>query len=270
MIRVLLVDDSPHAQRMGERILADEGYEVLTVSNADAAMIRLADADPDVVVADTVMPGRTGFDICHYLKMNPRHKHVRVILTAGVLESLDEEEARRVDADGTLKKPFEATALLGAVRPLGEAAIAERPAAVEQPPTERPAAVEQAPTAAAERPEPVLGASAAGVVSLVDSEQVRAAVTVALDASMSMIVEEITRQVLSTLALTKPEELVVPSAAAPEPPPAPMEPAAAEPAVGPSSEPPTGAVRRRSPVRVPPSSVLGVTQGRAEQAPDRE
>ena len=265
MIRVLLVDDSPHAQRMGERILADEGYEVVTVSNADAAMIRLADADPDVVVADTVMPGRTGFDICHYLKMNPRHKHVRVILTAGVLESLDEEEARRVDADGTLKKPFEATALLGAVRPLAEAAVAERPAAAERPP-----AVEPPPTPAAQGPEPVLGTSAATAVPLVDSEQVRAAVTVALDASMSMIVEEITRQVLSTLALTKPEELVVPSAAAPEPPPVPMEPAAGEPAVGPSSEPPTGAVRRRSPVRVPPSSVLGATLGRAEQAPDRE
>ena len=265
MIRVLLVDDSPHAQRMGERILADEGYEVVTVSNADAAMIRLADADPDVVVADTVMPGRTGFDICHYLKMNPRHKHVRVILTAGVLESLDEEEARRVDADGTLKKPFEATALLGAVRPLAEAAVAERPA-----PAERPRAVEPPPTPAAQGPAPVLGTSAATAVPLVDSEQVRAAVTVALDASMSMIVEEITRQVLSTLALTKPEELVVPSAAAPEPPPAPMEPAAGEPAVGPSSGPPTGAVRRRSPVRVPPSSVLGATLGRAEQAPDRE
>ena len=265
MIRVLLVDDSPHAQRMGERILADEGYEVVTVSNADAAMIRLADADPDVVVADTVMPGRTGFDICHYLKMNPRHKHVRVILTAGVLESLDEEEARRVDADGTLKKPFEATALLGAVRPLAEAAVAERPA-----PAERPRAVEPPPTPAAQGPAPVLGTSAATAVPLVDSEQVRAAVTVALDASMSMIVEEITRQVLSTLALTKPEELVVPSAAAPEPPPVPMEPAAGEPAVGPSSEPHTGAVRRRSPVRVPPSSVLGATLGRAEQAPDRE
>jgi len=265
MIRVLLVDDSPHAQRMGERILADEGYEVVTVSNADAAMIRLADADPDVVVADTVMPGRTGFDICHYLKMNPRHRHVRVILTAGVLESLDEEEARRVDADGTLKKPFEATALLGAVRPLAEAAVAERPAAAE-----RPRAAEPPPTPAAQGPEPVLGTSAAAAVPLVDSEQVRAAVTVALDASMGMIVEEITRQVLSTLALTKPEELVVPSAAAPEPPPAPMEPAAGQPAVGPSSEPPTGAVRRRSPVRVPPSSVLGATLGRAEQAPDRE
>ena len=48
MSRILLVDDSPHAQRMGERILTEEGYEVVTVSNADSALIRLDDVDPDV------------------------------------------------------------------------------------------------------------------------------------------------------------------------------------------------------------------------------
>src|SRR5205085_10072793 len=126
MSRILLVDDSPHAQRMGERIPADEGYEVVTVSNADSALIRLDDADPDVVLADTVMPGRTGFDICQYVKMSPRHRHVRVILTAGVLEALDEEQAKRVSADGTMKKPFEASALLAAVKPLAEQAVTER------------------------------------------------------------------------------------------------------------------------------------------------
>ena len=94
MSRILLVDDSPHAQRMGERILSDEGYEVVTVSNADSALIRLDDVDPDVVLADTVMPGRTGYEICQYLKMSPRHRYVRVILTAGVLEAFDEERAQ--------------------------------------------------------------------------------------------------------------------------------------------------------------------------------
>src|SRR6185437_2020274 len=103
MSRILLVDDSPHAQRMGERILTEEGYEVVTVSNADSALIRLEDVDPDVVIADTVMPGRTGFEICQYLKMSPRHKHVRVILTAGVLEPFDEDQVERAAADGTLK-----------------------------------------------------------------------------------------------------------------------------------------------------------------------
>ncbi len=126
MSRILLVDDSPHAQRMGERILSEEGYEVVTVSNADSALIRLEDVDPDVVVADTVMPGRTGYEICQYLKMSPRHRHVRVILTAGVLEDFDAEQLQRVAADATLKKPFEATALLAAVKPLAEAAEKER------------------------------------------------------------------------------------------------------------------------------------------------
>ena len=90
MSRILLVDDSPHAQRMGERILSDEGFEVVTVTTAESALVRMEDVDPDVVVADTVMPGRNGFDVCYYLKVSPRHKHVRVILTAGVLDPLDE------------------------------------------------------------------------------------------------------------------------------------------------------------------------------------
>src|SRR5919107_3225032 len=108
MSRILLVDDSPHAQRMGERILSDEGYEVVTVSNADSALIRLEDVDPDVVLADTVMPGRTGFEICQYLKMSPRHKHVRVVLTAGVVGAPHPGQIKSGGADGALEKNIEA------------------------------------------------------------------------------------------------------------------------------------------------------------------
>src|SRR6202050_4802211 len=128
MSRMLLVDDSPHAQRIGERILTGEGFEVVTVSNADTALVRIEDVDPDIVIADTVMPGRTGYEICQYLKMSPRHRHVRVILTAGVLEPIDETQAQRVQADETLKKPFEATALTDAVRRLAAEAAKERKA----------------------------------------------------------------------------------------------------------------------------------------------
>src|SRR6202050_279600 len=101
MSRILLVDDSPHAQRTGERILTGEGFEVVTVSNADTALVRIEDVDPDIVIADTVMPGRTGYDICQYLKMSPRHRHVRVVLSAGVLEKLGEEQVKRGAGGGT-------------------------------------------------------------------------------------------------------------------------------------------------------------------------
>ena len=51
MTRILLADDSPHAQRMGEQILSDEGFEVVTVSDGDSALLRLEDVDPDLVLA---------------------------------------------------------------------------------------------------------------------------------------------------------------------------------------------------------------------------
>ena len=55
MSRILLADDSPHAQRMGERILRDEGHEVITVSDGLVAMLRLKDAQPDIIIADISM-----------------------------------------------------------------------------------------------------------------------------------------------------------------------------------------------------------------------
>src|SRR5580698_9378541 len=190
MSRILLVDDSPHAQRIGESILSGEGFEVVTVSNADTALVRIEDVDPDIVIADTVMPGRTGYDICQYLKMSPRHRHVRVILTAGVLEPIDEAQALHVRADGSLKKPFEATALLAAVRQLAEAAASER---------------SKEPTGAGGAAAPSPPASSTPFVAVVDAEQVRAAVVVALDASMDAIAEEISRRVVVALQNRKSE-----------------------------------------------------------------
>jgi CheY-like chemotaxis protein len=243
---------------MGERILVDEGYEVVTVSNADSALIRLEDVDPDVVLADTVMPGRTGFDICQYLKMSPRHRHVRVILTAGVLEPLDEEQTRRVEADGSLKKPFEASALLAAVKPLAEAAAAARGGAEASVPGPGGAATETR--------------TQAPFVAVVDTEQVRAAVTVALDAAMSAMVNEITRQVVSTLTAKRSEPRAAEALAVPLPVPAvpmaaPLRPEEPVPAPPPPVVPRVDPVRRVSPVRVRSSSILGLNWTEPAQLP---
>jgi CheY-like chemotaxis protein len=191
MSRILLVDDSPHAQRIGERILVDEGFEVVTVSNSDSALIRLDDADPDVLVAKAHMPGRSGYEICQFVKMSPRHRHMRVILTAGVTETLDPAEVERSHADGTLKKPFEASVLIGAVRPLAEAAKQDRGAS----------GLPERPTAPKLEPKLI-----APMIAVIDPEQVRAAVTVALDAAMPVMIDAITQRVLNALTARRPAE----------------------------------------------------------------
>jgi CheY-like chemotaxis protein len=240
MSRVLLVDDSPHAQRMGERILSEEGFEVVTVSNADSALIRLEDVDPDVVIADTVMPGRSGYEICQYIKMSPRLRHVRVILTAGVLENFDEELSKRVQADSTLKKPFEATALVAAVKPLADAATAAR---------------ESGQAAGAAGKSVAAAPAVVPFVAVVDSEQVRAAITLALDGAMESMVEEITRRVVTALQ-TKP---AAPPAAGPVPdPPKPAPQSPPQPAPG---VPIMETVRRVNTLRNRSTSILGLDSG---------
>ena len=113
---ILLADDSPHALRMGERILQEEGYQVVSITDGDTAMLRMADVDPDLVIADAFLPGRGGFELCRYIKTH--HRHTRVILTAGLLERLDESAARQSGCDAILRKPFEASVVMPTIRPL--------------------------------------------------------------------------------------------------------------------------------------------------------
>src|SRR5271165_2817225 len=118
MSRILLADDSPHAQRMGERILREEGFEVVSLTDGEAAVLRLADVDPDLILADVFLPGKSGFELCRHVKSDPHMRHVRVVLTAGLLEPFDEGEATRAGCDAILKKPFEASKVMETIHPL--------------------------------------------------------------------------------------------------------------------------------------------------------
>ncbi len=177
MSRILLADDSPHAQRMGELILREEGYEVVTITDGATVLLRLHDVDPDLILVDVTMPTRSGYEICEYVKTSLRHVHTRVVLLAGALDTVDEQEARRVHADGVLKKPFEASLVLKTVKPLLDDAAAARTA----PPVGQADSLPR---------RSQIGA---------DPELIRAAVTIALDAALPGLIEEIAQKVLAAL-----------------------------------------------------------------------
>lgn len=113
--KILLADDSVTAQNMGRKILGDAGYDVLTVNNGSAALKRVAEQKPDLIVLDVYMPGYSGLEVCQRLKESPDTEHIPVLLTVGKLEPFKPEEARRVRADAYIIKPFEASELLSAL-----------------------------------------------------------------------------------------------------------------------------------------------------------
>ncbi len=113
--KILLADDSVTAQNMGRKILADAGYEVITVNNGSAALKRIGEQHPDVIVLDVYMPGYSGLEVCQRLKEVGDTARIPILLTVGKLEPFKPEEAKRVRADGFIVKPFEASELLSAL-----------------------------------------------------------------------------------------------------------------------------------------------------------
>ena len=116
-------------------VFKEKGIRVVAVGNGEAACRKVPEVRPDVVLADVFMPVRNGYEVCEFVKQDPEFANTPVILLVGAFDPLDEKEARRVGANGVLKKPFVppepliamVSALLGNLEP----AVAEAPPAAE-------------------------------------------------------------------------------------------------------------------------------------------
>ena len=138
MAKILVADDNSNIQKMVGLALKDQGIDVVAVGNGEAAVRKISDVKPDLVLADVFMPVRNGYEVCRYVKEDSALSHIPVILLVGAFDPLDEQEAQRVGADGVLKKPFVPpdplismvkSALTRAGVSLGAAAAPEKPAA---------------------------------------------------------------------------------------------------------------------------------------------
>jgi twitching motility two-component system response regulator PilH len=121
--KILLADDSVTAQNMGRKILADAGYEVIAVNNGSAALKKIAELKPDLVILDVYMPGYSGLEVCQRLKESQESTRIPVLLSVGKLEPFKPEEAQRVRADAFIVKPFEASELLSALSKLEDKVV---------------------------------------------------------------------------------------------------------------------------------------------------
>jgi CheY-like chemotaxis protein len=170
MSRILLADDSPQALRLAEQILIGQGIEVVSVSDGAIALRRLPDVNPDLLIADVYLPTKNGFELARFLKSQDEYRHIPIIFAAAPIDQFNEQDAKNAGADIILRKPFEASSLLGAVQQL----------------------LEQ--SAAVPRNAPANGKSA------LDRHSIRAAVTLALDSAMPALIDELTERVVLALS----------------------------------------------------------------------
>ncbi|HEV8494490.1 MAG TPA: response regulator, partial [Candidatus Angelobacter sp.] len=119
-LRILFADDSMTAQNMGKKILSEAGYDVVAVSNGAAAVKKIAEQKPDIIILDVYMPGYSGLEVCEKVRGSLETLKIPVLLTVGKMEPYKPEDANRVKADGVIIKPFEASDLLAIVKKFEE------------------------------------------------------------------------------------------------------------------------------------------------------
>lgn len=117
---LLLADDSVVIQKLVGLSFANVDIELITADNGDTAIELARTHRPDAVIADVIMPGRSGYEVCEALQLDPELRHTPVLLLTGTFEAFDEERARQVGAVGHITKPFEAQALVERVSELFE------------------------------------------------------------------------------------------------------------------------------------------------------
>ncbi len=116
MTRVLVVDDEPSIRQMVATLLSLEGFQVDTAADGRAALQRVLESPPDLVVSDMRMPHMTGSELLTAIRANPQLSKLRFVILAG-LSDIDATSAQaRSLADACISKPFTRESLLDTLR----------------------------------------------------------------------------------------------------------------------------------------------------------
>ena len=118
MRTLLLADDNSTIQRLIALTFAEEAFKVITVSDGQQAIDRMAAQKPDIVLAGTTMPNVNGYELAKYVRSQPALDQVPVLLLTGAFEAPDEGKLEACGASGTLEKPFEPSIVINRVKEL--------------------------------------------------------------------------------------------------------------------------------------------------------
>ncbi len=134
MSTILVVDDEPHIREIVGSYLAREGHDVSYAADGNEALAAALESEPDLIVLDVMLPGRSGFDVLRELRAAGRRPAV-IMLTARD-EVIDRVAGLEIGADDYVTKPFEPRELVARVGAVLRRVTAATGAGV--PPTSAP------------------------------------------------------------------------------------------------------------------------------------
>jgi CheY-like chemotaxis protein len=118
MTTVLICDDDDPLRELVRESLADGDYVFAEARDGDEAIASIDAQEPDLVVLDMMMPGRSGLDVLRELRRQPRHAAIPVLMLTARAQAADRDEATAAGATAFLPKPFSPVELAATVSAL--------------------------------------------------------------------------------------------------------------------------------------------------------
>jgi len=115
-LKVMVIDDSKTIRRTAETLLQREGCEVITAVDGFEALSKIAEANPDIVFVDIMMPRLDVDQTCALIKNSQNYQNIPVIMLSSKDGLVDRAKGRVVGSDEYLTKPFSKDELLNAIR----------------------------------------------------------------------------------------------------------------------------------------------------------
>jgi CheY-like chemotaxis protein len=113
---ILIIDDNVQNLKLARVVLANEGFDVQTASNAEDALQLLRTVTPRLILMDIQLPGMDGLELTRRLKADPATRAVRVIALTAYAMKGDDEKAFAAGCDGYITKPIDVERLPVVVR----------------------------------------------------------------------------------------------------------------------------------------------------------
>jgi len=116
--RILIVDDQPLNRQLIEVLLSREGFELLMASGGEEALAIVADAPPDIILLDVMMPGMSGYEVAARLKGNDATKHIAIIMISALHDHQSREHGLLAGIDDYFGRPVDRSELMARIRAL--------------------------------------------------------------------------------------------------------------------------------------------------------
>ncbi len=113
---VLLVEDEAAQREVLAYNLEADGFQVVRAENGEEALLCVAEADPDVILLDWMLPNVSGIEVCRRIKSRSETRNVPVIMISARSEEVDRVRGLETGADDYVVKPYSVVELMARVR----------------------------------------------------------------------------------------------------------------------------------------------------------